>query len=51
VTKDGTLINKAGLITGGSSQSDKEREKKWDRAPQSRKDLKEHDELKKVIAS
>uniref|UniRef100_A0A7S2JH31 SMC hinge domain-containing protein n=1 Tax=Haptolina brevifila TaxID=156173 RepID=A0A7S2JH31_9EUKA len=38
VTLDGTLINKAGLITGGSSPGEKARANKWDQ--------KEHETLK-----
>lgn len=38
VTLDGTLINKAGLITGGSSPQEKARAAKWNQ--------KEHDGLK-----
>jgi structural maintenance of chromosome 1 len=38
VTTDGTLINKAGLITGGSSPQEKARANKWNQ--------KEHDALK-----
>ena len=39
VTLDGTLINKAGLITGGSSPGERARANKWDQ--------KEHESLKK----
>ena len=36
---DGTVINKAGLMTGGSSRDDKQRAERWDKA--------EHDNLKR----
>ena len=39
VTLDGTLINKAGLITGGSSPQEKARANKWNQ--------REHEQLKK----